>query len=147
MEILDSIEEVFSFNLVKLRGPLTQEQAAERLGMKKSTYINLEQGTTIPQKATRSYLAQKYDIPESSLFADPDLVIQPSLREALEIVKKALDLAADLAPSAQRIVGLLAPLDENEARTLLPLVEANINGILSTRSHSDDLKKSKKPSG
>lgn len=85
---LATIEKVFAYNIKRLRGDLTQEVMAERLGIPLRSYQHIEKGA-IPKPKTRKAIAAKLGIPESALFLDPDLS-SPSAEQFFEILLNAL---------------------------------------------------------
>jgi len=88
--MLETIEQVFSYNLKRLRGKATQAAFAEKIGVPLRTYQHFESGGIVPQGATRQALAQKIGVGETALFLDPDLV-EPTPGELIEYLRRALD--------------------------------------------------------
>jgi transcriptional regulator with XRE-family HTH domain len=91
MEVLETLEQVFAYNLRILRGGLTQADMAERLGVPLRTYQKFEAASVIPQAETRRSLASKLGVPETRLFLDPDLT-KPTKEQAFQVLKEALGL-------------------------------------------------------
>jgi transcriptional regulator with XRE-family HTH domain len=102
---VDSIREVFSWRLKRLRGDKTQEEFSARLGIPLRSYQNMEAGN-VPQHKSLYRLVEKLALKsETELFQDPD-------RENPKL----------------RLFELVARLDENQAEALL----AHANDILAS---------------
>jgi transcriptional regulator with XRE-family HTH domain len=87
MEVLKTIEEIFSIRLRSLRGELTQAQMAESLEIEQGTYQRWESGRFIPQAAQRAWLAEKTGHPEAWFFLDSELGPDANLLNRLELYR------------------------------------------------------------
>lgn len=88
MEVLETINEVFSRNLEKFRGNRTQKDIAKALGMSLKAYNRLENGT-LPRSSLFPKLARILGVPETTLFLDPDLS-SPTAEQIAEVLSFAL---------------------------------------------------------
>lgn len=57
----------------RVNAGMTQEQAAEKIGVTKHTIISWEKGRSIPKIAYFEMLCRVYDIPKDSIFLPDDL--------------------------------------------------------------------------
>jgi transcriptional regulator with XRE-family HTH domain len=112
---LQSIEEVFAYNLKKLRGKSRQEDTADAIGIPFRTYQDMESGT-IPVKKRDEVLralSTYYRVPVTQFFLDPDLAHTPrpdSLRQILSILatlseNQLENVLSDLAAMQSKIAG------------------------------------------
>lgn len=120
---MDTIRDLFSANLRRLRGKRTQADIAEVAKIPFRTYQNMEAGV-IPQEATLRAVAQAFGVPETTLFQDPNAAtIHPAAEEMLELaVRRVLSvggatplaqLAALLARVPADVLAMLAQADES----------------------------------
>lgn len=68
---------------------MTQAETAEMLGIPLRTYVHLEQSTSIPKPETRRQIAERFGVPETALFLDPDLSA-PTVEQVSEVLLLAL---------------------------------------------------------
>jgi len=93
MEVLETINEVFAFNLRRYRKKKEQEtkikqtqaRAAEAVGVSHRQYQRYESEGIIPERSILSSLSRYLSVPETALFLDPDLA-KPSPAQALELI-------------------------------------------------------------
>lgn len=121
-----SIKEVFSSNLRKLRGDRTQAEVAEAANIALRTLQKLESGQ-LPREENLMGLAKAFDVPETQLYFDEDLVRQPGPAEALKILAEALNIEPPNVPKeTQRFYDKFNRLDQS-SRKLIDLI---ISGAL-----------------
>lgn len=83
---MKTIEEVFIFNLRRLRGSRTQAEIAESAGIPLRSYQRAEYGD-IPQGPNRQAIARAFGLDsETALFIDPELTGIVTAAEAWKIV-------------------------------------------------------------
>lgn len=87
--MVKTIREVFSNNLIRLRGIRTQARIAEIANISLGGYQKAENGT-IPQEKTLAKIAKALNVSESILFLDPDLSPNPSPERFLDLLKRGL---------------------------------------------------------
>jgi transcriptional regulator with XRE-family HTH domain len=81
MEVVETINKVFAHNLRALRGPRTQSEVAEAIGISLRGYQRLEAGI-LPRPGLRKKLVAVLNVrSETQLFVDPDLQNQGSVKD------------------------------------------------------------------
>lgn len=115
---LESLENLIAGRIKghRKRLKLSQEALALRAGLTLRGYQDIEYAVSPPSIATLKRLASAVDVDPSALLAEQVVMVQPSAKEALEIVKNALEQAEkrerELSASARSIVDLLPALDQ-----------------------------------
>lgn len=103
MYVLNTIEEVVSFHLRRLRADRTQAEMAEFLGLPLRSYQALEYGS-VPRPETRRIIAEKLGITETQLFLDPDLIEEEAAKRqvspdhALFVLRAYIDATKKQTP-------------------------------------------------
>lgn len=115
--MLKTIQEVFAFNLKRLRGERTQQKMAEVCGVAYPSYQRMEAGD-IPQRPNLEKLAKGFGVPETALFKDPDLA-RPTPEEALLVLAEAIR-GRQVSEKLQPIITDLDAIgdDEEKLRTI-----------------------------
>jgi transcriptional regulator with XRE-family HTH domain len=121
---LKTIREVFSANLVRLRGERTQQQIADLAGIPFPSYRDCEYGK-VPQPANLAAIAKAFGVAESALFLDPDLTA-PTPQQAIEVLTR---LVASLTPETLGLLQSLAALDDVKRDLALRNFNAFLAGI------------------
>lgn len=111
----------YALQLSKLRNArgLTQQQAADLLGITRGRLNNYEQGTREPDLETLSSLAEFYNVSVGFLLGRDEMALE---RQKDSEIKDALDLfrkIKNLSPEKQKIIEILTN-DEIAASSKLP---------------------------
>lgn len=93
MEVLETINKVFAFNVRRLRGNASQSEIADLAEMPLRTYQRYEAGVLPRKKRHLMALCRALKTAETALFRDPDLLMSPE--EALHVLRRALGLGVD----------------------------------------------------
>jgi len=129
MELLETINKVFAYNLRRLRGERTQSEISEAADIPFRTYQRLEAGAIPKTREHLRAIARVHGCTETALFLDPDLLgrppqaPEPTDKELLNLLEKRLaarvDAKAVLPPEERDLLALFAALDEHQAQMLL----------------------------
>lgn len=138
MDVLANIKEVFANNLRTLRGERTQAAMAEQLGIPFPSYKNLESGQFMPSHANVAIIAERLRIDEARLFADPAAISRPTRQQALDAVRRDIDILLELSPTQLLLFEILPSMDEDQARRFIELFETHQRTLA---RHSTPLKK------
>jgi transcriptional regulator with XRE-family HTH domain len=117
---LKSIEEILAENISTLRkaaGFRSREAFAEAAELAWPTYRDIESGKSWPERKNLAAIASTLGVPESRLFADPDLIPTPTNKQILEAINEAL-MERDMLRDLQR-QGLLPQRGSREWREML----------------------------
>lgn len=64
-----------NYRLIELRGDRTQDEVATAVGVDRSTYAHIENGTGFPSLALALRLARYFGVPAESLFPSEDVAV------------------------------------------------------------------------
>jgi transcriptional regulator with XRE-family HTH domain len=103
---VETLEEIFKKNLVRLRRGRTQAEVAELAGIPERSYQNAKLNGVIPQAKNRMAIAKAFGVDELDLFVDPDRYVKNtgiSALQALEVLTEFVEknVARSTAPKSK----------------------------------------------